>query len=65
MRELLIFSRLGSPNGGTAVRPSIPPSKIITEIFPGGLSLVKPGSGIPDKNSEAPDAFKKSLLVSL
>jgi len=27
------------------------------------LSLVKPGRGKPAKNSEAPDAFKNSLLV--
>ena len=46
-------------------KKSIPPSKIITEILPGGSSLVKPESGIPDKNKEAPEAFKKSLRVNL
>ena len=49
--------------GGTAAKPSIPPSSIITEIVPGGLSLVKPGRGRPARNNEAPDTFKNCLLV--
>jgi hypothetical protein len=37
----------------------------MTEIVPGGLSLVKPGRGRPAKNNEAPDTFKNSLRVKL
>jgi len=41
----------------------MPPSSKITEIVPGGSSLVKPGSGRPAKNRDAPDTFKNCLLV--
>jgi|Marorgknorr_s2lv_5_1036026.scaffolds.fasta_scaffold40805_2 hypothetical protein len=61
----LIVIRFGSPIGGTAVNPSIPPSKRMTEILPGGLSFVKPGIGTPARNNEAPEYFRKSLLVIL
>ena len=37
----------GSPIGATAIKPSIPPSRITTTILPCGKSFVYPEVGMP------------------